>query len=396
MNIAFIYSSPFNPQVGGIERVTDVLSRELIKRGHKIFYIHQQEPEKYQDYVPPAEVFFLDASNFDLQAYQNFLREKAISVVINQLGLFLSTVLYSQVNAQHRRAPVFISVCHNEPLINYNNLFSLTFSQRNNTWVEYLKIVAKFLTYPFRKWKYYKNRSLSMQASITHSDLLVILSNNVRDDLKKLCGKYYESTKVVDIPNPLPPQLTNFTDSSKKNWLLFVGRLEYTQKRPDRLLKIWKLIYHQFQDWELHIVGDGPYRAQLEKEAHRLPRIYFEGQQDPTQFYEQSKILLLTSNCEGFPMVLPEAMYYGLVPVLFNSFHAAVDIVDDGINGILVSPYEIKNYAYKLSQLMRAETRREEMSAKAREKVKLFDVARIVDKYESIFYQLCQAKNHRC
>ena len=43
----------------------------------------------------------------------------------------------------------------------------------------------------------------------------------------------------------------------KKNELLFVGRVNITQKRVDILLEIWHKIFLNFPDWELNIVGDG-------------------------------------------------------------------------------------------------------------------------------------------
>ena len=39
MNILFVSDSPFNPILGGLERVTDVLARELQNRGHTINYL---------------------------------------------------------------------------------------------------------------------------------------------------------------------------------------------------------------------------------------------------------------------------------------------------------------------------------------------------------------------
>ena len=50
----------------------------------------------------------------------------------------------------------------------------------------------------------------------------------------------------------------------------------------------------------------------------------------------------MTSIYEGFPMTLLECQSFGVVPLLYNSFSAAVDIIDDGINGYLISPYKKK------------------------------------------------------
>lgn len=39
MNIAFIYFRPFVPEYGGVERVTDILAKELIKKSHNVKYL---------------------------------------------------------------------------------------------------------------------------------------------------------------------------------------------------------------------------------------------------------------------------------------------------------------------------------------------------------------------
>lgn len=60
----------------------------------------------------------------------------------------------------------------------------------------------------------------------------------------------------------------------------------------------------------------------------------------------------MTSNFEGFPMVLTEAMQFGCVPVAFNSFEAIADIIIPEKTGELVTPFSIKEYKEKLSLLI--------------------------------------------
>ena len=50
-------------------------------------------------------------------------------------------------------------------------------------------------------------------------------------------------------------------------------------------------------------------------------------------------------------MTLLECQSFGVVPLLYNSFSAAVDIIDDGINGYLISPYKKKEYAKKATPI---------------------------------------------
>ncbi len=83
-------------------------------------------------------------------------------------------------------------------------------------------------------------------------------------------------------------------------------------------------------------------------------------------------------------MVLSEAMVHGVVPIAFNSFASATDIIEDGVDGVLVTPYSTKEYTHKLSTLMSNSKRREELSHNARQSIKRFDIERITDRWEEI------------
>ena len=59
MNILFVNDSPFNPIVGGLERVTDVLAKEMKERGHNVYYLCGKiKPEKQWllDFEYPCEL----------------------------------------------------------------------------------------------------------------------------------------------------------------------------------------------------------------------------------------------------------------------------------------------------------------------------------------------------
>lgn len=394
MNIAFTYPSPFNPTLGGVERVTDVLCREFQRRGHKVYYFHHRDADKYHGFAPPASTSFSESADFTSpearKSYHNFLKDNAIEIVINQCGLFSDSVLYTDVHVDGMVAPKVISVLHADPLLNYNHLFSQIAPLRNSTFIEPLKRIARCIIYPHLKKMHLQGRIQCTRYAQEHSDALVILSEGYKKYIKMLCGDIFNNEKLFTIPNPLPPCSAPVDSTSKKPWLLYVGRFDFGQKRPDRLIKIWARLYKQFPEWELHIIGDGPYRVQLERLARNFPRIFIEGWQATNQYYQQAKILLLTSNFEGFPMVLPEAMAHGVVPILFNSFAAATDIVDDQKNGILAPPFNIYDYVKKISGLMKSNSYWAKMSELAQLKAKQFKVENIADKWVTLIEALFQ------
>lgn len=70
----------------------------------------------------------------------------------------------------------------------------------------------------------------------------------------------------------------------------------------------------------------------MEKQVRelKLRNVSFEGFQNPKEYYERASILLLTSEFEGFPLVLPECMSFGVIPAVYGSYSAVYDIVEDG------------------------------------------------------------------
>ena len=87
-------------------------------------------------------------------------------------------------------------------------------------------------------------------------------------------------------------------------------------------------------------------------------------------------------------MVLTEAMQHGVVPMAFNSYSSVKDIIDDNINGILVKPFDEKEYADKLIGLMNDEEKYIEMSYAAMLKSAVFSKEIIVKKWCNLIENL--------
>lgn len=101
--------------------------------------------------------------------------------------------------------------------------------------------------------------------------------------------------------------------------VLVLGRLDHHQKGLDLLLDYLKRSAHSADDFVVHFVGEGPYRDVLLEEKrrdHRLDRlISVEEWSSPLEIFSASDVLLIPSRYEGVPLVMLEAMAFGL-PVL--------------------------------------------------------------------------------
>ena len=388
-NILFTYITPFHPERGGIGRVTHLLTLELQKRGYNVFYLiydsaitikHEYDYPAPLDYFPSKELM----SEENLSFYHQFLKEHAIDVVINQSGNFDDSKLY--LNKGDNTVKV-ISVLHQPPMVSYYHLWSEIYPLKNGTSIEKIKRIARILLYPKIKYQFKKDRIEHFKKMLPQTDLVCMLSGNYFSELSRRCGGYENKYIVIPNPNSFSDENIDVSEMKKKKEILYVGLL-VQNKRVDRILDIWNTISKRYPEWSLRIVGEGEinYVKSLKSRAAKSERVFFEGFQNPKNYYLQSGILCMTSNYEGWGMVLTEAMQCGAVPIAFNSSAAFTDIIDNDRNGVLIEPFNMKMYEQKLCELMDNENLLHTLSKNAQEDIKKYSVENIVNKWEKYFY----------
>ena len=386
--ILFIYSGPFCPVLGGIERVTDTLTKNFIRKGYRILYlVFEGEDKSATTYKYPAPQFFFPNSDYNapenIKFYHRFLQEKEVDIVINQSGSFPESKLFLNTGNINVKK---ISVLHCNPRMAYNHLFTeykyFWLNKKKFTYV--FHILPFFLLLKLRIWLKMKRhfRLLSKK-----TDYICLLSDRFKEELFSVCP--INKSRVISIPNPNSFSALPFSEKKKKQ-LLYVGRMLILQKKPDRLLKIWEKIHQEFPEWELKFVGGGELCSLMKQKIAQkhLQRVTIEGNKPSQPFYEESSILCLTSNYEGWGMVLTEAMQYGVVPITFNSYRSVEDIITPERNGMLVKPFDLNEYADKLRILMQDDETREKMSYNGFEDVKRFDEQRVVKQWIDFFEKI--------
>lgn len=387
MNILFLYSTTINPQVGGVQRVTFTLANYFESKGHTVFFLgvndHSSIKDKGQFYLPDSSSF---TSKMNISFFRSFLVEKSIKIVINQGG---KTPTISRLASYCKIEGVkLISVVHNSLLANIKNFSSANKNKFEQIGISWLlpctdtKIVKKILLTLF-KWKY----ATHYKSLCKESDYVFLLSEKYKEELNFLLGRQ-SFDNVIGMPNPV--SFNEIVRVNKKKEILYVGRIDTYQKRIDLLLQIWALLYDRFNDWSLNIVGDGNELESLKTLSLQLnlQNIYFYGFCDPTPFYETASIFCMTSSFEGLPMTLIEAMQYGVIPVAFNSFLSISDLIEDGVNGCVITPFDINEYVNRLSKLMSSLNDMKKLSMEAEQRVKRFDLPIIGEQWLNIFKEL--------
>lgn len=394
MNILFINNLPFNPSLGGIERVTDILTKSLIKNcNHKIFYlsgyVDKKEMLEYDFPVImhtfPEKGLFNSVNN--IKFYCDFIKSNNIDLIINQRGLEFNFDKALDIQSVKK-----ISVLHSTPYA-YLKFYSKVFRRPNNI-KDFIKNIFKFFMYPIwsvrNKKKAFHKLSEHYNYLSDNSDAIILLSKHYITEFQSFNIKR-KSLPIYNIPNPNTYFIPTSEWEDKEKIILFIGRLEQQDKNPLQLIKIWNRLYKNYPDWKLLFVGDGPERNKMQSyiQKKNINNVYFEGnQKNVIDYYRKASFICLTSNYEGWPMVLIEGMTFGCIPFAFNSFGAITDIIDENINGHIVTAFNINEYANKLAYLMDNQIKRKQMSHKAQLKVKEFNANNIIIKWEEVINSL--------
>ena len=128
MNILFVYSSPIIPELGGIERVTSVLSNFLISKGITVHYLSLEKCNEtsMQFCLPNSIDIYLEENK---QFFSQLLDNNKIDIIINQSGLSpkVSRFCYSCKSKNIK----LISVVHSSLLAVIKN-YSISYFEKYN------------------------------------------------------------------------------------------------------------------------------------------------------------------------------------------------------------------------------------------------------------------------
>ncbi len=202
-----------------------------------------------------------------------------------------------------------------------------------------------------------------------------------------------ELNNIVVIHNPLTINPITKSDCNNKK-VIAVGRYAY-QKGFDMLIESWSIVANTHPDWELAIYGDGDDSdlKNLIDKYHLHDSCFLRPTtQDIISKYCESSIFVLSSRYEGMPMVLLEAIAFGLPLVSFDCPCGPKDIINNLKDGILVKSGDINELAEKICFLIENENIRKEMGVNARKNAERFKIENIAKQWIALFDILVKNK----
>jgi GalNAc-alpha-(1->4)-GalNAc-alpha-(1->3)-diNAcBac-PP-undecaprenol alpha-1,4-N-acetyl-D-galactosaminyltransferase len=217
------------------------------------------------------------------------------------------------------------------------------------------------------------------------ANFLVVQNQQVRSFFQPVMGD-----RIRLIPNPVPAPVVEIGETPylpARPVVLTVGRL-VREKGYDLLIQAFAQAQKCNPGWQLLILGEGLQRAELEKLAASLGLIglvHLPGRvKNPYDYYHKADLFVLPSRYEGLPNALCEAMVHGLPVIATNCSAGVSEVVEDGVNGVLVSPEDIAGLSSALENLMADPERRANLGQQAARVRSRFGVEQVMQMWEDL------------
>jgi glycosyltransferase involved in cell wall biosynthesis len=177
--------------------------------------------------------------------------------------------------------------------------------------------------------------------------------------------------------------------------IVYAGRLIQHQKRILTIPGILEKILDANIPVEVTIIGDGEQRLEFEKACEGLiargivRTIGIIPNQDVLNQFEQQDVILLTSDFEGMPLCILEAMGRGCVPVVADIRSGIPELIQDGWNGFIVPSGDPAGFAQRIVTLKENALKLEGMSRNAYTTIRdHYSVEKMADHYIEFFERL--------
>ncbi len=367
-------------QIGGTERITIAKANALSEVPENDIYIIVAYNRKENDSIlvnKKVKVIDLDVHYYDDFSYNRISglffyfkkrkeHRKKLELALNNL---LPDIVISVGGAEKQflptlkisSNPVFIREMH------FHKYYRRVLA--TGLYEKFLARMGEFVDYHFNISKY---------------DLIVVLTEEDQKD------NWKSNPKVVVIPNPIT-EISHRQSSLQNKVVIAAGRL-VKQKNFQSLISAWVDVNQQYPDWKLKIFGDGEKRQELQNQidSNGLSNKVLLCGFTNNIFDEmaEASIYALSSLCEGFPLVIIEAMGCGLPVVSFACPCGPKDIVRNGYNGFVVPFGDEKRLSNNLILLMSNKELLLKLGSGALESSRHYTMDLIVDKWQSLFIKL--------
>lgn len=218
---------------------------------------------------------------------------------------------------------------------------------------------------------------------------ITLTKKSMEDYIEKF---HLKADKVEYIYNWLEKMEDTVSYCLESKKILSVGRFG-KEKGYDMLIRVAKKVLLSYPDWEWHVFGEGETFTEIVEKSRRQGlegKLVFHGNQpDLSRQFGEYAMLVLTSYREGLPLVLMEGKVNKLPLVSFDVQTGPSEIIQSGVNGYLIEPYNIEDMSDRIMELIENEALRKRFSDMAWYDIMKFEKGNILQKWLALIEDLC-------
>lgn len=369
MRIIYCIHGTFNS--GGMEKVVLGKANYLAEKGYEVFIVttEQKGRESFFDIDRRIECHDLDI-NYENENNSSFIKK-------------LTSFKYKQ-KLHKRRLEEYIRMKKPDIVVStFGNEVNFLYNIKDGS-KKILEIhFSRFFRLQLKRkgiWELVdRYRSKVDRKKVEKYDRFVVLTHEDK--------RYWDGVKNIEvIPNFIAIHDKNADMNSKK--AIAVGRFSY-QKGYERMIMAWKRVNEVHPEWILNIFGNGEEKEKIRTLVDNLglnEKVTLnDATNDIGKEYVTSSLFILSSRYEGLPMVLLEAMSYGLAIVSYDCKCGPKDIIDNNRNGVLVEEGNVNKLADAIIEVINNDTKRKMLAKNAKEDSKIYSTECIMKQWMNMF-----------
>lgn len=373
MKLIYQINSLCNP--GGMERVVLNKASWLVEHGWEVVIVTTDQKDRPTFYTFPEAIRLIDLGI-------NYSEDKKKNVLAQTLSFLTKRKLHKKRLTEvllHERADIVDTLYPGEssfiPSIKDGSKKVIELHQNKYFHRQYANKGLKGMIDRLREM---------MDVNMVRKfDRFVVLTEEDR-------GYWGNLANMKVIPNAAIVPEGYMSDCNVKR-AIAVGRLDF-QKSFDRLIDAWKIVCDNCTDWILDIYGQGEWKDMLQAriDGHGIgDRCHLRGTTTNIwQEYADSSMLVMSSHYEGLPMVMIEAMACGLPAVSFDFKCGPKDVIDNGLNGLIVKEGDIEGLANAILSLTKDQELLGNLSKQARSVKEKYSEEAVMEKWSKLYSSL--------
>jgi glycosyltransferase involved in cell wall biosynthesis len=252
------------------------------------------------------------------------------------------------------------------------------------------------------KWERYHKLTYYMnKLSFSYQQRVIAVSAEVANSIKTNYSKAKPQIRVVangadtakyDRTQQVEKDIRKELNIHATATVIGIACVFRAQKRLTTWLEIARALHEKHPDTYFIIVGDGPLRDEVYAKAKALGTdayVFFAGLQAETRpYFTAMDLFMMSSEFEGLPIALLEAMSMNCVPACTDA-GGIPEVIQDGVNGLLAPVQQPMLLVDRISQLLQQPGRVANLKQAARETViNSFSMKKMVAELEDIYNDL--------